>query len=81
MEFTEQKQEVISALKYGDRLAIAERSGASLPTVRAALKKCCLEDMTVKELTVWRECLNHVTQEKAKLERMKEKTSRLADKL
>jgi len=81
MEFTEQKQQIISLMQRGDKRAIAKRAGVGASTVWNALRKCCLADMTADERKVWSVAVTHVSERQTELEKLGKQTAKLSERI
>lgn len=81
MDFTEQKQQIISLMKRGDKRAIAKRAGVGSSTVFNALKKCCVADMTADERRVWATALELMSERQVELEKLGKQTAKLSEKI
>lgn len=81
MEFTEQKDLILTNIEHGDRAKIAKLANVSEPTLRSALRKCCVSDMSAVERKAWESSLIFVSRKIKKREQIEQKTLEVAEKL
>lgn len=81
MDFSEQKKQILSMLKLGDRGVIANRSGVSRTTLNTTLAMETLNGATSTQLRVWEECLAFLKERQQRASKIESKTSAIVEKL
>ena len=81
MDFTEQKQQIVSMLQKGDRLEIARMAGATTETVRKTFLRCCVSEMQAKERKVWEASIELLENRKKEVDKIERKTAKLYEKI
>lgn len=81
MEFQEQKTQIMSMLRKGDRTKIAKEADTTPATVWAALKKGSIREMTEMEKKVWNVTVDFLTRKQKSEAAMESKADKLASKI
>ena len=81
MDFTEQKNQVLSLIEKGDIQEIMNESGLSRQTIQTAHKKCCLNEMSGGERKAWEATVRYLSSKQKKLERLEKETAKLSEQI
>ena len=81
MDFTKQKEQVLSLIEKGDIQEIVNESGLSRQTIQTAHRKCCLSEMSGGERRAWEATLNYLSNKQKKVERLEKETAKLSERI
>jgi len=81
MDFTEQKNQVLSLIEKGDIQEIVNESGLSRQTIQTAHRKCCLSEMSGGERRAWEATIRYLSNKLEKIEQLEKGTAKLSKRI